>query len=272
EPQQEEPVVRHADFSVHRLGTNIMKHTMVKIPPGSFRMGNHTTRLEGYSEPVHKVHITNPFWITSYPVVQVFYEKIMRQNPSHNQLSTYLPVENISWCEAVFFCNILSTREGLEPVYTLPSSIENTDDFSNQVRWNREANGYRLPTEAEWEYCARAGGTERYAGSNTLEDVGWYNKNASRTQEFGLKKPNNWNLYDMCGNVSEWVWDTPIRYYQDEILTYPVHVEPNAGKRIYRGGGVQSSHDECTASFRRFMPASQRDKDIGFRLVRNYDK
>jgi len=141
------------------------------------------------------------FYIDDFVVTQADWNCVMETNPSHFKRDD-LPVECVGWYDAVLFCNRKSQREGLTPCYTIDGE---------QVACDFGANGYRLPTEAEWEFAAIGGVKSkgfRYAGSDCLDDVAWYSKNAGKTTHpRGQKLPNELGLYDMCGNVFEWCWD-----------------------------------------------------------------
>ena len=156
------------------------------------------------------------------------------------------PVVNVSWLDAVAHCNALSGRAGLTPAYTVDGE---------QVGWDRRADGYRLPTEAEWEYACRAGTTGPRYGD--LDEIAWYRDNADgRLHEAGGKRPNAWGLHDMLGNAWDWCWDL---YDPDVYGTY----------RVLRGGGWFDEHWSCRASVRRRSHPTFRVDDVGFRVARN---
>jgi formylglycine-generating enzyme required for sulfatase activity len=162
-----------------------------------------------------------------------------------------LPATVMSWFDALEWCNALSEREGLQPAYR----IEQRETDGAHVEWDRSADGFRLPTEAEWEYACRAGSTGPRYGE--LDVIAWYRGNSGerphRTRE---KAPNAWGLYDMLGNVWEWCWDV----YDAEVYK---------DYRVIKGGGWFDEHWSCRAGVRRRTMPTLRIDDLGFRLARN---
>ncbi|MFC4334206.1 formylglycine-generating enzyme family protein [Salininema proteolyticum] len=157
-----------------------------------------------------------------------------------------LPVDSVSWPDALEFCNALSAREDLCPAYAL--------DGGDAV-WDPAADGYRLPTEAEWERACRAGTTGPRYGN--LDDIAWYRGNSGeRPHPVGRKAPNGWGLHDMLGNVWEWTWDI----YDPEVY---------GSYRVLRGGGWFDEHWSCRASVRRRTHPDLRIEDLGFRVARS---
>ena len=238
--------------------------SMVKVPGGQFSMGRKNGKDD--EKPVHSVRIS-PFLIDCCEVTQEDFLKLKKKDPSHFK-SPNRPVEQISWADAALYCNRRSIAEGFKPCYNEESGA---CDFN--------ANGYRLPTEAEWEYACRAGGTGDYCfGDNprALNEYSWFDENANgKTHEVGQKKPNAWNIQDMHGNVTEWCNDVYADdYYANSIVDDPKGPpESPKSKFVLRGGAWNRQNSECRSSFRIGEYPGQLDgcfgrDDIGFRCVR----
>ena len=253
----------------------------VRIPAGTFLMGaQEREEPKGNENPAHQVTLTQGFEMCIYPCTQVLYASIVGRNPSVFK-GAMRPVEMVSWCDAVLFCNKLSEREGLTPCYEIPAGLAEAsaevslkqrahqNALSARVRWNRAADGYRLPTEAEWEYAAKAGQRTIYAGSDSLVEVGWFDENSGyQTQAVGEKKPNAFGLYDLSGNVHEWVWDffDPSAYGRG-ACTDPI-VDDVQYNRSNRGGCFFDFAWHVRICYRHNDIASDRTHVRGFRLVR----
>jgi len=246
-------------------------YEMALVRGGSFQMGDTVGGGESDEQPVHTVTLS-AFYIGKYEVTQSLYESITGSNPSGFRGGN-LPVETVTWFDAVEFCNKLSVMEGLQPVYKISGRIPASGYpiTSAEVAANREGNGYRLPTEAEWEYAAKGGngspGKYKYAGSNTVDDVAWYlNNGGSTTHEAGTKAPNGLGIYDMSGNVREWCWDWKGNY-SSEAQVNPVGA-PSGFFRIYRGGSWNIPAMNVRSAYRPSINPSFLSYFLGFRLVR----
>ncbi len=233
---------------------------MVKIPGGQFTMGDE----DEIDAPPHEVTIS-PFLMDACLVTQAQYEKLMEDNPSRWK-EEQNPVEQVRWSDAVRFCNKRSTQEGLTPCYDLET-----------WQCNFDADGYRLPTEAEWEYACRAGTKTAYFmgdKANKLPDYAWFDKNSGRQPHaVGQKQANPWGLYDMGGNLWQWCHDFyQVDYYDNSPKDNPRG--PTAGEtKVIRGGSWKSSADACRAGYRNNENPGYADVcfgyDIyGFRCVR----
>lgn len=188
------------------------------------------------------------FLLSRFPVTQEWYTALTGISPSAIK-GDQLPVESVSWKDAVTFCNRLSEQTGLDSCYSVGEDGET-------IVFHPEANGYRLPTEDEWEYACRAGTTGIHYGE--LDDIAWYKANSEgTTHAVGTKQPNAFGLYDMLGNVWEWCSDI----YDEQVY---------GSYRIFRGGGWFDDTRGCMATNRRRShPVSFKIDDLGFRVARN---
>ena len=245
----------------------------VRINGGTFTMGSPADGPEcnGNEGPQHQVTVSD-FYMGKYQVTQMEYHEVMGTNPSYFK-GDNLPVEQVSWYDAVEYCNKLSLKEGLTPAYTInkkqrdPNNKNVFDKKKWTITWNRGANGYRLPTEAEWEYACRAGTTTAYnTGESISDNTGWYNNNSGRkTHPVGQKPANTWGLYDMHGNIYEWCWDW-YGSYSDAEQSDPAGAA--AGEyRVNRGGSWYYSASYMRSAFRFYFNPLSRYYIFGFRLV-----
>ena len=235
---------------------------MVLIPGGRLVMGD--DQGEDDERPGHEVEL-GPFYIDAAEVTQADYERLMGRNPAKFQ-GADRPVERVSWHAAMLYCNMRSLREGLKPCYDAKTQ---TCDFA--------ANGYRLPTEAEWEYACRAGSRTRWSFGDDpaeLEKHAWLKTNAAKsTRPVRQKRPNAWGLYDMHGNVAEWCAD----FYAESYLTTGPAKNPRGPERgeerVLRGGSWNTGAEACRSAARKGETPGLADvcfgyEAYGFRCVR----
>ena len=237
------------------------------VDGGSFAMGS-ATGIEAHEKPEHQVELKS-YYIAKTEVTFDDYDRYCdstkQAKPTDiNWGRGKRPVVIVSWLDAVAYCNWLSKQEKLQPCYV----INGTD-----IKWLDTANGYRLPTEAEWEYAARGGNKSHktlYAGAEKPDDVAWYNANSNQqTQPIAQKTTNELGLYDMNGNVWEWVWDIyDGDYYQRSPVADPRG--PAAGTyRTMRGGAWYNNVSYITVSSRQYHNPDFRQNSVGFRIARN---
>jgi len=234
-----------------------MPANMVRVEGGTFAMGNTLDGGGDDEKPVHQVTVSS-FWMAKYEVTQREWREVMGNNPSHFD-GENRPVEQVSWLDAINYCNKRSIKEGLTPCYTRSGDT---------VTCNWQANGYRLPTEAEWEYAARGGRDTQYAGSDDVDAVAWYYGNSgNRTQAVGQKCANGLGLYDMSGNVWEWCWDW-YGSYSGSFESDPRGAS-SGSDRVYRGGSWYTFHALARVALRGRRSPGDRGDLMGFRVVRS---
>ena len=240
---------------------------MIALPGGQFTMGNASGNPD--EGPPHKVSIS-PFLMDKVEVTHEMFAKVQLPDPSHWQDNPKGPVERVRWRDAKAYCNERSRAEGLKVCY---------DEKTPEWDCDYSASGYRLPTEAEWEYAARAGSDMPFdfGSPEKLRQFAWYSENSDqKTHPVGQKRANTWGLCDMYGNVSEWCEDVySPTYYSQSPATDPTG-PPNPGtdvKRVMRGGNWNASADACRATMRRGERTGNTDACFatdycGFRCVR----
>ena len=274
------PTAATAEETPQPLSEAAVPDDFVKINGGTFQMGSPEDEpWRSSDETQHTVTISD-FYMQTHEVTQAEYTAVMGENPSHFS-GEECPVESVSWYDAVAYCNARSAAEGLTPAYMVDGS---------SVTWDRSANGYRLPTEAEWEYACRAGTTTPFyiAESPSAEQANYYGHYPYEIEEnyfsqgnltvrpgqyrqttiaVGSFEANPFGLYDMYGNVGEWVWDY-YGAYPEEAQTDPTGAATGT-TRVWRGGGWNDFAKNMRSAYRAAMDPNKSSASVGFRVVLN---
>lgn len=228
-----------------RIHINDLSFLMIPVEGGAFDMGDEHGDLPSLSRPVHTVQVPS-FYLAQYPLNQALWESVMEKSWPHLAFTGEKhPMESVSWDDAQEFLERLKTKTG----YT-----------------------FRLPSEAEWEYAARGGNYSlgcRYAGSERLKEVGWYDDNShSETKPIGRKMPNELGLYDMSGNVDEWCADDWHKGYENAPAEGSAWIDAEPGSyRVYRGGAWNSDARNCRSASRILWFRVYRINRLGFRFA-----
>jgi formylglycine-generating enzyme len=234
---------------------------IVEIPAGTFIMGKDVDDPWDVA-PAHQVTIDFDFYMSTTEITQAQWKKVMAgSNPSKVEyLGDDKPVHQVTWHRAVEFCNRLSDMEGLDNCYTING---------NEVSCDFSKNGWRLPTEAEWEYCCRAGTTGDFGGSGNIDEMGWTSNNSDfDIQEVAKKQANAFGLYDMHGNVYEWCWDWySTNYYSESPSVNPTGSDEEIEK-VLRGGSFTNDPVLCNSWVRLSVSPTLYNYNWGFRVVR----
>ena len=236
---------------------------MVWVSGGTFTMGSTGSDADGDEEPLHSVSVSG-YYIGKYEVTQTQWTSIMGSNPSYSK-GDNRPVEKVSWTDCCRFCNALSDHYGLQRCYSISGSGDGAS-----VTMVQSSGGFRLPTEAEWEFAARGGNSSRgykYSGSDNIDYVAWYKDNSgiTRTHDVGGKNSNELGIYDMTGNVWEWCWDW-YGAYTSQTQTNPTGAY-SGSLRVNRGGSWSHDARSCRCTYRYYNSPSYRYDYLGLRLV-----
>jgi len=241
--------------------------TMVHVEGGHFLMGSPDSDPDAMQDemPQHRVNISG-FTISTTAITQQQWTQVMTDDESAGQgIDPLLPRTAVSWRDTLDFCNKLSESEGLSPCYRFSD-----ESGKAQVTCLWEADGYRLPTEAEWEYACRAGSqTPWLCDRDELTKFAWFDENCDRIQPVATREPNGFSLYDMAGNCYEWVWDSYRNYASDEsgVLSDP-QVDLASSSRVIRGGAFDFTARDLRSADRYFYDPGLRVDFLGFRCVR----
>ena len=249
------------------------------IKSGTFQMGSNDTLFPD-EQPVHQVSVSS-FYLDTIEVTQSDYMSLMQTNPSNNKNDIRCPVELVTWFDAVLYCNARSKRDKLDTVY----SYSQVDGAPNSTCYglvnlniDMSKNGYRLPTEAEWEYACRSeskddfywGGSyppQTSEDSTMLDEHTVWTKNAQTTAPVASKKPNRWGIYDISGNVREWCNDWYGPYLPDDVKN--PQGGPEGDSRVVRGGSWFFNSKFVRSASRSRNDPAMRDPNLGFRCVRS---
>ncbi|MCL2832771.1 MAG: formylglycine-generating enzyme family protein [Treponema sp.] len=276
--------------------------SLTKISAGTFMMGSPLNEIGRWDDEVpHQVALSRDFYMGIDPITQDQYKAVMGENLSSfktgaaaGEVQGRRPAETLSWFDAIVFCNVLSVKENLSPVYEIQESSDDplswtTDtakwgkvpdsvEHVNYNRWNNvqmvsDTTGYRLPTEAQWEYACRAGTKTVYSFGNDPAQIGdyaWYIGNSElKTHEAGIKLPNLWNLYDMYGNVWEWCWDWYgiTNYILTQTDPEGPSIIPEILNRVQRGSCWENSNINIRSALRSSADPCSSSNNIGFRVI-----
>ena len=253
---------------------------MVSVPAGTFYMGNTLDFGDDDEHPVHLVTL-NAFSIGKYEITQKQWTDVMDTYPIMNSgTGPDRPVYNVSWYEILKFCNLRSMADGLTPAYYIRNSTDPTDwgevPYDNNGDWNDvfcnwSANGYFMPTEAEWEYAARGAADNpnyEFSGSNNINDVAWYASNSGyECHPVGELPANSLGIHDMTGNVAELSWDSYTHGYPSGHLNNP-HSSSGSNLKVIRGGHFYGSADDCRLANRDHDMTYDHGGAVGFRVRR----
>lgn len=261
---------------------------MILVEGGEFAMGctdEQKPDCDGDEFPIHAVKLSS-YFIGKFEVTQAQWQMVMGDNPSNNtSCGDNCPVENIDWYSMIIYCNELTLASTeydetdllyyKDEALTIPWSITHYngdgDASGDAIFMDVDKAGFRLPTEAEWEFAARGGNLSqgfKFSGSNVIDDIGWYLDNSDNSiHPIGMKNPNELGLYDMTGNVWERTWNYQADYLHEHQCD-PLGADEGTN-RVYRGGAYYFNENSCRVADRYFNKPTRNSSNIGFRIVRS---
>jgi formylglycine-generating enzyme required for sulfatase activity len=272
-PRRRGPAVPSGTHGTTWPGANLadIEIEVVRIEPGTFQMGSPPEEVGRQAcETRHQVTLSRPFLLARTELTQRQWTALVGLNPSRWKDCPDCPVETVTWYDALRYCNLLSEVQGLEPVYQLGELRRDARGFERtEVVWNPVASGWRLPTEAEWEYAARAGEPWLYSGSNDVAAVAWHDGNAGgHTHPVATLQANAWGLFDMSANVFEWCWDA-YGDFSAQAVVDPLGPPGLDGNRVSRGGSWYDIPRRVRVADRFGDEPDYANDTMGFRLARS---
>lgn len=267
-------IIKSPTPDLNSVKVEIDNTNFVLVEGGTFKMGNSSSTSEADAKDLHDVKISS-FYIGKYEVTQKEFVELMNKNLSKFKGDS-LPIEMVNWLEAIKYCNARSNKEKLPIAYD-PNTYELLDSDGKVTDDITKVKGYRLPTEAEWEFAAKGGNSSKgykYSGSNDLDKVAWFSVNSEgKTHTVGTKEPNELGIYDMTGNVWEWIYDYYDKdFYKNSPVNNPINLKNITSERGKRGGAWADSDENSymNTSYRLYSLAGLRHKgDLGFRIARS---
>ncbi|MBN2035411.1 MAG: SUMF1/EgtB/PvdO family nonheme iron enzyme [Chitinispirillaceae bacterium] len=253
---------------------------LVRARDSTFQMGSENNPQGAITQPVHAVRFTYDFWMDTTEVTQATFDLVIKAVYADCDTGMWderygkgerHPVHERNWFDAVLYCNAQSKRESFDTVYRYDSIVGTVGNGCGLAGMSIDTQviGYRLPTEAEWEYACRAGSTgEFYWGNDAPETYAWCAGNAAGTsRSVAQKKPNDFGLYDMSGNIREWCNDWYVPAYPDSAVINPVAIAGLYNRRVKRGGSWLETTEGISSSTRFYEYPSVKDRYTGFRTV-----
>ena len=264
------------DYSALGTPPDQIQFEMVSVPTGQIVVQKHVGEGWGPGALDRSMQITQAYEIGTTEITCEQWISVMGVTEgldTEDELECghpLRPIRNVSWMDAIRFCNALSEQKGLTPVYTIGEATG--PEASPEVSWNPEANGYRLPTGVEWEYAARSGSdTSEHAACEDLVTDSWFSQNTQHCMPVAQKKPNALGLYDICGNVREWTWDKKNDHDQEYNQGRRIMKDFGDEDRQARGGGYLNERNSLRVGNLYWYHPNYHNNDTGFRIARSLE-